>query len=133
MIILHINDNRLLREIQMDFNNFYPYLRMEFYPLSTPDSFSAEPTTISPYVKVGSVRRNHHQGAINIFPNTTVKDLEEKMKTDFNLPMQVYHYTKSGWLQTDVADMTTLNELNEQGRSAFNELHNTSAQLKNLY
>jgi hypothetical protein len=133
-MILHINDNRLLREIQMDFSKFYPYLRMEFFHVSTAgSSSSSEPTAISPYVKVGSVRRNHHQGAIYLFPNTTVKDLEDRMNKEFNLGTEIYHYTKAGWLQTDAVDMATLNELNDQGRAAFNELHNTAAQAKNLF
>lgn len=133
-MILHINDDRLLREIQMDFSKFYPYLRLEFFDkshLSTP-SFP-ESSKISPYIKAGSVRLKHHEGAIYLFPNTTVKEVEEMMQKEFSLSVQISHYTKSGWIQTDVADMAMLDELNDQGRREFHELHNVSAQGKNLF
>jgi hypothetical protein len=133
-MILHINDDRLLREIQMDFSKFYPYLRLEFFDkphLSM--SPSSESSKISPYTKAGSVRLKHHEGAIYLLPNTTVKEVEEMMQKEFSLSVQISHYTKSGWIQTDVVDKATLDELNEMGRREFHELHNVSAQAKNLF
>jgi hypothetical protein len=133
-MILHINDNRLLREIQMDFSKFYPYLKMEFFK-SKSDPFLLSDVALIPvssYSKVGSVRRNHHQGALHLFPNTSVKDLEYRMKYEFSIAIQIYHYTKAGWIPTDVAAIATLEELNEQGRREFHELHNVAAQSKNL-
>jgi hypothetical protein len=133
-MILHINDRRLIREIQMDFNAYYPYLRMEFFNQPhAPLSSSAESDKVSPYIKAGSVRKKHHDGAIHILPNTTVKELEEMIRKECHLTIQIYHYTLSGWIPTDVADLATLEDLNEQGRYAFHALHNVSAQAKNLY
>jgi len=133
-MILHINDERLLREIQMDLNKFYPYLRIEFFKRSSATlSASAESTKISPYIKVGSVRKKHHSAALYLFPDTRVRDLEDMMQRECHLYAEIYHYTPSGWIPTDAADPATLDELNEQGRRAFHALHNVSAQAKNLY
>ncbi len=133
-MILHINDDRLLREIQMDFSKFYPYLRLDFFDKSHLSmSSSSESSKFSPYIKAGSVRLKHHEGAIYLLPNTTVKEVEEMMQKEFSLFVQISHYTKSGWIQTDVVDTATLDELNEIGRREFHQLHNVSAQAKNLF
>lgn len=96
-------------------------------------SSSPESSKISPYIKAGSIRLRHHEGAMYLLPNTTVKETEEMMQKEFNLAVQIYHYTKSGWIQTDVADIATLDDLNDLGRREFHELHNVSAQAKNLF
>jgi hypothetical protein len=133
-MILHINDDRLLREIQMDFSKYYPYLRMEFFNKPHLVMLSSEESNkVSPYIKAGSLRKKHHEGAMNLLPDTTVKDLEEMMQKEFNLAVQIYHYTKFGWIQTDVADIITLDDLNDLGRREFHELHNVSAQSRNLF
>lgn len=132
-MILHINDTRLLREIQMDFNLYYPYLRIEFFDKDHSGLSSTESKKISPYIQAGSVRKKHHEGALNLLPDTRVKDLEEMMQKECSLSIQIYHFTKSGWIPADVVNIATLDELNEQGRREFHELHNVSGQTKNLF
>ncbi|MFN9710892.1 MAG: hypothetical protein ACK55K_05740 [Bacteroidota bacterium] len=133
-MILHINDSRMLREIQLDFSRFYPYLRIEFYKNEAPvKELLNDEMKIDPYVKAGSVRNKHHSGSINIFPNTTIINMKKWMLDEFNLYVQIFHYTFNGWeCVTDTEDCT-LDELNEKGRHTFHELHNVSAQVKNLF
>jgi hypothetical protein len=133
-MILHITDQRMLREIQIDFSKQFPYLRIEFFTPSHHNNTPAKNVTkIDPYIRAGVIRKKHFVHAVNVFPDTSVKEFEQMMRDDFNADVQVYHYTKAGWLQTDVTDIATLDELNDQGRRDFNELHNTAAQSKNLY
>jgi len=133
-MILHITDQRMLREIQLDFSKHFPYLRIEFFTTPNRNNAPAKNVTkIDPYIRAGVIRRKHFAHAVNLFPDTSVKEFEHIMQEDFNADIQVYHYTKAGWLQTDVTDIATLDELNDQGRRDFNELHNTEAQTKNLF
>lgn len=133
-MILHITDQRMLREIQLDFSKQFPYLRIEFFmPPHSHHTSAIQPSKINPYIRAGGIRKKHIAHAVNIFPDTSAKEFEQMMRDDFHADVQVYHYTKAGWLQTDTTDLATLNELNDQGRRDFNELHNTAAQSKNLY
>lgn len=132
-MILHINDNRMLRELQLDLSKYYPYLRMEFYQdeKSTHKLFP-NGSKIDPYVKTGSVRKYHHAGAINILPGTTIKEFIAQMKNDYNLHVQLSHYTKEGWMPADDITLYSMEELNQQGREIFHEVNNVAGQLKNL-
>jgi len=132
-MILHITDQRMLREIQIDFSKQFPYLRIEFFmPSHHNNTPKTKSNKIDPYIRAEGIRKKHFAHAVNVFPDTTVKEFEHMMQEDFHADVQVYHYTKAGWLQTDVTDIATLDELNDQGRRDFNELHNTAAQTKNL-
>ena len=132
-MILHINDSRMLRELQLDLSRYYPYLRIEFYPdeKSIHNIFS-NGSKIDPFVKTGSVRKKHHAGAINILPGTTVKEFTTQMKNDYNLYVQILHYTKKGWMPADDIALSSMEELNQQGREIFHEVNNVAGQLKNL-
>lgn len=129
-MIISINDQRTLKEIQLEFSRYYPYLRLEFLQATERETPFGN---IDLHVKAGTIRKKHHSGELYIFHNTKVGELEAMMIEQFGLSVEIYHYTKGGWIQTDVTNMATLNELNEQGRSAFHELHNVAAQSKNLY
>jgi hypothetical protein len=133
-MIIHINDKRMLREIQLDFSRFYPYLRMEFYENEkSANNPPFDRSHIDPYVRLGNIRNKHHAGALNLMPGTTINSLKTWMKNEFDLYIQVFHYTAWGWVSANNLDMAELEELNEQGRHCFHEIHNVSAQSKNLF
>jgi len=133
-MILHITDQRILREIQMEFSKHFPYLRVEFFTPSHHNNLPAEDSyKIDSYTRAGNIRKKHYSNTINLFPDTSVREFELMMQKDFQADVQVFHYTKAGWIQTDSTDTATLNELNEQGRRHFNEMFNTAAQTKNLF
>ena len=112
----------------------YPYLRMEFYPSDKITQYhSSGLTKLDPYLKTGSVRKQHHAGIIDIMPGTTIKAFKEKMKNDFNLYIRLLHFTKEGWVSSDKLESFSLDELNEKGRHIFHDFNNVSGQLKNLF
>lgn len=124
-MFLHVHDKRTLKELQDDFNLFYPYLRLEFF--SRPHgsgAHSAEKHRLNSYMQVVAVRKSHRNGAVEINDWHTVKEVEQMLQQEYQLPVQIYHYTKAGWIETTVTDDVTLKELNEQGRrEAGDELH----------
>ena len=133
-MIIHINDNRMLRELQLDLSRYYPYLRMEFYSSDKiAQNHSSSLIKLDPYLKTGSVRTQHHAGVIHILPGTTIKAFKEKMKNDFNLCIQLLQFTKEGWVSSDNLENFSLDELNEQGRNIFHDFNNVGGQLKNLF
>jgi hypothetical protein len=130
---LHIHNNRTLKELQDDFSSAFPYLRLEFF--SKPhkrNAASSEKNKLNPFLQVVTIRNHHRNGAIEIKETQTAGEVEQQLQKEYELPVQIYHFTKAGWLLTDIADIATLQELNEQGKTAAHELHNVSAQSKNL-
>lgn len=130
---LHIHNNRTLRELQEDFTTAFPYLRIEFY--SKPHrrgGVSSEKNKLNPFLQIVAVRSHQRNGAIEVNELNSVETFEQLLQKEYGLPVQVFHFTKAGWIITDVTDKATLKELNEQGKVAAHEHYNVYAQSKNL-
>jgi hypothetical protein len=130
---LHIHDSRTLKELQDDFSSVFPYLRLEFYTRrQRAGQHASSRSLLNPFLQVVTIRRQHRNGAIEIREQMKAKQVEQLLKREYSLPAEVLHYTKAGWLQTEVADEATLQELNEQGRADFHSVHNVFAHVRNL-
>jgi uncharacterized protein YheU (UPF0270 family) len=130
---LHIQDDRTLKELQDDFSQAFPYLKLEFF--SRPHKkgeASLGKNKLNPFLQIVAIRSGHRNGAIEISEEQTIQEVEQSLQKEYELPVQIYHFTKAGWIVTDVADIATLKELNEQGKQAAHEIHNVAAQSKNL-
>lgn len=130
---LHIHDNRTLRELQEDFISVFPYLRLEFFSKPHKPGFaSPEKNKLNSFLQIVAVRNHHRNGALEVNEHNTAEELEQLLQHEYHLAAQVYHFTKAGWIVTDVTDKVTLKELNEQGKTAAHEYYNVFAQSKNL-
>ena len=122
-MLLYIHDNRTLKELQDDFNLAFPYLRLEFF--SKPHGkgvASAEKNKLNNYMQLIAVRASHRNSAVEIQEWHSVKEVEQMLQNDYKLPVQIYHFTRAGWIETIVTDEATLKELNEQGKRAAGEM-----------
>jgi len=111
-----INDRRKISAIQNDFNEMFPYLRLEFFSKphdargSTPKKFMTHPSKT-----LGECRTKHTSGSIFITPLLTVSKLEENFRDMYGLFVQVFRRSGKAWLETSVTDSWTLEEQNSQG------------------
>jgi hypothetical protein len=113
-----INDRRKIHAIQEDFNQQFPYLKLEFF--SKPHSIGGgSPKKImkAPSKTLGECRTIHDSGTITITPQMTVADLEQNFKDVYGLSVQVFRKSGKVWLETTVTDSWTLEEQNRQGES----------------
>ncbi|MFL5754096.1 MAG: hypothetical protein ACJ76F_11860 [Bacteroidia bacterium] len=111
-----INDKRKIFAIQEEFNQLFPYLKLEFF--SKPHK--AGGGSAKKYVKsnsetLGECRTIHKSGKITITPNMTVSDLEQGFGEVYGLGVQVFRKSGKVWLETTVTDAWTLEEQNRQG------------------
>jgi hypothetical protein len=114
---LHIAPNRLISEVQKDFNNMFPFLKIEFFnnkSLSRSE-FSAK-QIIPPTRKVGDGQLALKEGQIDIEEEMRVNELEKKLKDQFNLAVQVFRKSGNLWLETTMTDNWTLLQQNNHGR-----------------
>ena len=115
---LTINDNRKIFSIQEEFNNIFPYLKLEFF--TKPHGIgggSAKAILKHNSKTLGECRTVHNKGKITITPDLTVADLEQNFGDVYGLGVQVFRKSGRAWLETTVTDGWTLDEQNRQGEA----------------
>jgi len=119
---IEINDNTSLRDIQLVFSNFYPFLRIEFYhnPHKIYEA-SSEKDLIKSNTTVGKIKSTHVSGLLEILPLSRISDVEDEFQKRFGLSVQVLKMEKKGWEQTTGMDDFTLREVYEMGRNSSDD------------
>lgn len=113
-----INDSKTIKEIQNEFNDKFPYLKIEFYKVvhqegeGSPNSIQWKPNT-----PIRLIRYNHNSGDLSINGHLKVGTLEQKIEKQFGLHAQVFYQSGEVWLQTIRTDNWTLTEQNERAKS----------------
>jgi len=113
-----ISDNRRIHDIQDEFHNQFPFLKIEFFSRPHRKGIgSAKRLMKSNGKSIGECRSIHSTGEIQIEPAMTVSDLEQKFAELFGLSVQVFRKSANVWLETTVTDGWTLEEQNRQGEA----------------
>jgi hypothetical protein len=115
---LLINDRRKIFAIQEEFNNMFPYLKIEFFSKpNKPDGALARKLVKHGSKTLGDCRTVHMKGTVTITPSMTVADLERAFSDVYGLGVQVFRQSGKVWLETTVTDGWTLEEQNRQGEA----------------
>jgi len=114
---LHIAPNRLISDIQKDFNEAFPFLKIEFFKTRsfTRSDFMAH-QIIPSQRKIGDGQLAITDGDIEVVEAMKVMDLEKIFKDQFSLAMQVFRKSGNLWLETTMTDNWTLQQQNDHGR-----------------
>lgn len=111
-----INDHRKIFAIKEEFNNSFPYLKLEFLSKPHTAAGSSSHKLIKHNSKtLGECRTVHNKGKITITPSMTVADLEQKFCDVYGLTIQIFRKSGTSWLETSVTDGWSLYEQNSQG------------------
>src|SRR5439155_18753156 len=95
---LHIDQESRIRNIQNEFNEVYPFLKIEFFKDSfTKNKHSQKAEKINPAEKVKLVGRLNGHDKIDINKQRTVAQLEEDFKELFGLKVDVYRKSGNLW------------------------------------
>ena len=98
-MILDTSKYKSIDEFQKEFNQTYPYLRIEFE-----------------HKKNGrTVMGKIPAGAIEINESTTVHQLQKSIKLLFGVPAQLLRKSGKIWLETTMTDHWTLLQQNQHG------------------
>jgi len=118
-MLLHIDDNTLIADVQEDFSDSFPLLKIEFYDErhSYKDK-SLDVHRIVPDKKIGSIRKIHDPGNLEIMSWYTTGRVERNFKEKFGLNVQVFRKEKAAWIQSSSTDAYTLAEQMERARNA---------------
>lgn len=115
-ITMQITDDKKIIEVQQEFHDKFPYLKIEFYKQGhNAGEGSLEVSKLDPYMTIKDARSNHSEGELSIHGNLKVESLEQHFEEDYGLHVQVFRKSKAIWLQTTATDSWTLSEQNERG------------------
>lgn len=112
-----VNDHRKLFAIQAEFNEAFPYLKLEFF--GKPHKVggpSSKKIIKHPSKTIGQCRVVHNKGTLSITPSMTVADLEQAFSDVYGLSTQVFRKSGRVWLETTATDGWTLDKQNTQGQ-----------------
>ena len=116
-----ISDDKKLRDIQMEFSEKFPFLKIEFYARPhVSGEGSPEKEHLDLDQTVGEVRSVHNKGDLSIDGHLKVQSLEKNFAEQYGLYVQVFRRSGKLWLQTISTDEWTLTKQDRHGR-AFSE------------
>jgi hypothetical protein len=113
---LRIAPNRLISDVQRDFNNAFPFLKIEFFRNRNLQPAFTFQQMLPHNKQLAEGQTALTGGDIEITSTMTVKDLEKIFKDQFSLAVQVFRRSGNLWLETTITDGWTLGLQNQHGR-----------------
>ena len=122
-MIIEINDTLTIGEISDAFSAAFPFLTIAFFTApharGAPSSLNQR---IPPGNTIAEVRTVHRPGVMEIHAWHKTGTVEQEFGKLFGLYIQVFRREGAAWIQTADTDPRTLEEQNEAGRNAGQEL-----------
>lgn len=114
-MIIHLSKNKTIGEIQKEFNEYFPFLKLGFFTKShKPYEGNGKANLMSPDSKINSLKKDPIE--VEITENMSVNELEQMFKVEFGLNVQVFRKSGKSWLETTITDNWSLKKQNEEGR-----------------
>jgi hypothetical protein len=116
-INLQISHNKKIFELQKEFNEVFPFLKLEFFKhRHAVFKGSARKDMVDNDFTIGHLNRKQASGVIILKPAMKVSELEDILRNNFGLSAQVFRKSGKTWIETTVTDDWTLEQQNEEGR-----------------
>jgi hypothetical protein len=117
MKTIKINNQKKISELQTEFNEVFPFLRLEFFRNKHAGQHAyTKRDLLNPELTLKQGSWQHNQGAIVLKENMKVSELEELFENLFGLSVQVFRKSGGSWIETTVTDDWTLERQNEEGK-----------------
>jgi hypothetical protein len=114
-----ISDDKKLIDIQREFNEKFPYLKIEFYSgQHRPGEGSPVDERLDSQKTIGEVRTIDEEGDMRISGRMKVGTFEQKFLEKYGLNVQVFRKSGNLWIQTTSTDSWSLNQQNRKGGSS---------------
>ena len=116
-MLLSITPVRTISEVQKEFNDLFPFLKIEFFNhrANSRNDFSAK-KIIPSNRKIGDIQLAVSDGDIEVNPDMKVAELENQFDKQFGLGVQVFRRSGNLWLETTMTDNWTLRQQNNHGK-----------------
>jgi hypothetical protein len=115
--IIVVNDKNTIFMIQEEFNQLFPYLKIDFFPTANKQHAITNKFTREFKGPLSAYRVSDNNEQLVITSGMSVTTLEEKFREIYDLKAQILRKSGKTWLETTVTDAWTLNEQNLQGEA----------------
>ncbi len=113
---LTIGSDTRLSSLQSDFNDYFPYLKIEFFKIPHRIGEALAKNLIYDKNKmVRDCRLMMSLGVLEFNESMTVSDFEGKFQKEYGLSVQVFRRSGNVWLETSATDSWTLAQQNDEG------------------
>jgi hypothetical protein len=119
---LEITNNRTVSDIQDDFTNQFPFLKLEFYKVEKQVASPPLKKHLPGSTLLGSVGVKG-DSSIDISDEMTVGELEKTFAEQFGLVAQVSRNSGGIWLETKMTNNWSLHKQNEYGKEISNPVN----------
>jgi hypothetical protein len=120
---IYISEEAIVANIQSDFQEAYPFLRLEFFQQPHEPGESCSPKQkITPETPIEDIRMMHTFGWLDISRHRTAAEIEYDFRRLMGLSVQVMRKSGDMWVQTTKTDFWTLQQLNEEGKLAHQHI-----------
>ncbi len=108
--------NKSLRTLQLEFNNRFPYLKIEFFKQAVQGGRNKHQQPINLDRCLYEFQITDNSFEIEITDNLTVSELESLIRKEYGISILVFRKSGSIWLETTATDGWTLGSQNREGR-----------------
>ena len=112
---IEISKNKTIAEVQDNFSELYPFLKLDFYKKSSGRLGSEIKQKLVKTILLNNAG-NGREGVMEITDPMTVGQLEKSFYDRFGMVVQVSRKSGTLWLETTMTDSWTLRQQNEHGR-----------------
>ena len=112
---IEISKNKTIAEVQDNFSELYPFLKLDFYKKSNGRLGSVVKQKLVKTVLLNNAG-NGREGVMEIADSMTVGQLEKSFYDRFGMVVQVSRKSGTLGLETTMTDSWTLGQQNEHGR-----------------
>jgi len=109
-----ITSEKLIHEIQDEFNKLFPFLKIEFFIKSVINSKETI-NKISSLLTIGNVDKTRGSKEMEVSPCMTVKEFENNFENKFGMYAQLYRKSGNLWQEITITDNWTMQQQDEAG------------------
>ncbi|MBK8625592.1 MAG: hypothetical protein IPN86_08560 [Saprospiraceae bacterium] len=121
---MKISASATVQDIFNQFNDTFPYLRLEFYNHAHGANVGSDKKDqVSHQMLLKQLNPTLTEVEININPEMSVADFEKMMLDKFMLNVQVFRKSADIWLQTSATDHWSLEKQNGKGQRSGEDHH----------
>ena len=114
---IFITDDRLISDIQKEFNGEFPFLKIEFFRnFHKRGEPSPKSQLIPKTLFLGQVRSIHTEGKVNMNGGRSVEEIQNEFQNTYGLSIQVFRKSGNVWIETNLTDHWSLLRQNYQGQ-----------------
>jgi len=116
---IYVTRQSTIGEIQKDFRDMYPYLKLEFYKHADHANGARNGRLQASFVQ-GKINSGRVYVAIDISPHISTSDLEADIFETLGISAQVFRRSGNIWMCTTHTDQWSLRLQNEEGKASCN-------------